>query len=90
MNEAEDLADFAWWTPEELQRSIIAMLRRHHGDVEISPDGVQAEMIAVLSQTLKNLYRALDAKDALGARLLARLHELGQGGLHDEAAVVRH
>jgi hypothetical protein len=38
MNEAEDLADLAWSTPDELQRSIIEMLRRRYGDIELSSD----------------------------------------------------
>src|SRR5262249_38014250 len=46
MNEAEDLTDLAWSTPEELQHSIIEMLRRRYGDIELSPEAVQAEIRA--------------------------------------------
>jgi len=81
-----------WWTflgstPEELQCSIVEMLRRRYGDIELSPDVVQAEMIEVMGQTLDNLYRALDAKAAIIVRLTERLRELGQGGLQDEVVV---
>ena len=46
MSETEDLADLAWSTPEELQRSIIEILRRRYGDIELSPDVLQAEIRA--------------------------------------------
>lgn len=61
------------------------MLRRRYGETELSPDVVQAEMIEVLSQTLDNLYQALDAKDATIERLMARLRQLGQSGQDERA-----
>jgi len=41
-------------------------------------------VVDILEHTLEAFYQRLDEKDALINRLLARLRELGQGGLRDD------
>jgi len=79
----------AWTSVEELRRSVVEMFRQQgHSDV---PDSdIDREVIEVLAQTLDNLYRALDYKNATIDRLTERLRELGQGAQSDDPCQALH
>jgi hypothetical protein len=55
-----------------LRRAVIEMFRRQ-GCADRPADDVDREVIKAPAQTLADLYRALDRKDALIDRLVARL-----------------
>jgi len=64
----------------------VEMFRRE-GHCDVQDGDIDHEVNEILEQTLHDLYAALDAKNRLIDRLVARLRELGQGGPQEEATV---